>query len=93
MSGEKCASAGARQHFDLRLSSLRGRRPVRADPRLGTDEKRIRAQSRISYKGKPQTFVVFIHNRVFGTDALYIRTKSTVGARERATALIARRDS
>jgi hypothetical protein len=27
----------------------------------------------------------FIHNRVFGTDALFIRTENTVGARERAT--------
>jgi len=35
----------------------------------------------ILYKNPPQTAFVFIHNRVFGTDALFIRTKSTVGAR------------
>jgi hypothetical protein len=34
-----------------------------------------------------QGVVAFIHNRGFGTDALFIRTKTTVGARERATAL------
>jgi hypothetical protein len=33
---------------------LRGRRPVRADPRLRTDEKHIRAQSTISEKSQPK---------------------------------------
>src|SRR5450756_2591285 len=33
-----------------RISILRGRKTVRADHRLGTDEKHIRAQSAISYK-------------------------------------------
>jgi hypothetical protein len=60
---------------------LRGRRPVRADRRLRADEKRIRAQSTILYKNPPQTAFAFIPNRVFCTDALYIRTKNRVGAR------------
>jgi hypothetical protein len=41
--------------------------------------KAVRAQSTISYKSK--ALVAFIHNRVFGTDALFIRTKNRVGAR------------
>jgi hypothetical protein len=32
--------------------------------------------------------VAFIHNHVFGTDALFIRTKNMVGARERAMAAL-----
>jgi len=81
MNGAKQTSAGAGEYIDLRLSILRGRRPVRADRRLHADEKRIRAQSTILYKNPRQTTFAFIHNRVFGTDALFIRTKSTVGAR------------
>jgi len=45
--------------IELRRSILRGRRPVRADRRLGTDEKRIRAQSTISYERNPQADVAF----------------------------------
>jgi len=81
MKGMKQPSIGAQEHIELRLSILRGRRPVRADRRLCTDEKRIRAQSAILYKEPPQTASAFVHNRVFGTDALFIRTKNTVGAR------------
>jgi len=40
---------------------LRGRRPVRADRRLCTDEKHIRAQSAILYK-KPQPDPVELKN-------------------------------
>jgi len=75
--------------IELRRSILRGRRPVRADRRLGTDEKRIRAQSTISYRSNPQADVVFVHNRVFCADALFIRTENTVGARS-AQVFIAR---
>jgi len=74
----------------LRRKSLRGRRPVRADRRLRTDEKHIRAQSAILDTTQPQAVIAFIHNRVFGTDALFIRTKNTVGARERAMAALGR---
>ncbi|MHB8667853.1 MAG: hypothetical protein ACYC7B_10120 [Burkholderiales bacterium] len=81
MSGVKQASAGAREYIGLRLSILRGRCPVRADRRLRANEKRIRAQSTISYKEPPQTVAAFIHNRVFCADALFIRTENTVGAR------------
>jgi hypothetical protein len=63
------------------LSSLRGRRPVRADRRLRTDEKHIRAQSAILDNTQPQADVAFIHNRVFGTHVLFMRTENTVGAR------------
>jgi hypothetical protein len=89
MTGVKQPSAGAREYIDLRLSILRGRRPVRADRRLRADEKHIRAQSTILYKGNPQAVVAFIHNRVFCTDALFIRTENTVGARS-AQVFIAR---
>jgi hypothetical protein len=51
---------------------------------LRADEKHIRTQSAILYKN--QTAFAFIHNRVFGTDTLFIRTKNMVGARERAMA-------
>ena len=37
-------------YVELKRRSLRGRRPVRADPRWRTDEKHIRAPSRISEK-------------------------------------------
>jgi len=67
--------------IELSQLFLRGRRPVRADPRLCTDEKHIRAQLRISEKKQTQTALAFIHNRAFCADALFIRTESTVGAR------------
>jgi hypothetical protein len=44
------------------------------------------------YKSQAPAVVAFIHNRVFGADALFIRSKNTAGARERATALIRRGD-
>ncbi len=36
--------------FELQRQNWRGRRPVRADRRLRTDEKRVRAQSAILFK-------------------------------------------
>jgi hypothetical protein len=45
---------------------LRGREAVRAIGDLGLP---------------PGAVLVFIHNHVFGTDALFIRTKNMVGAR------------
>jgi hypothetical protein len=36
--------------FELRRPLLRGREPVRADHRLGTDDEAIRAQSAILYE-------------------------------------------
>jgi hypothetical protein len=81
MSETKQAAADAGGYIDLQLSSLRGRRPVRADRRLGADKKRIRTQSTILYESNPQTAVAFIPNRVFCADALFIRTENTVGAR------------
>jgi hypothetical protein len=62
------------------LRLLRGREAVRADRRLRTDEKHIRAQSAILDK-TTQAVPAFIHNRVFCTDALFIRTENAVGAR------------
>jgi hypothetical protein len=59
---------------------LRGREAVRADRRLRTDEKHIRAQSAILNKTPNAVFGVN-HNRAFCTDVLFIRTESTVGAR------------
>jgi hypothetical protein len=60
---------------------LRERRPVRADRRSCADKKRIRTRSAILDKNQTQTGFVSINNRVFGTDALFIRTQNTVGAR------------
>jgi len=40
-------------YFELQRPGLRGRRPVRADRRLRTDEKHIRAQSTILDKSNP----------------------------------------
>jgi hypothetical protein len=47
---------------------------------LSADEKRIRAQSAILDKNQTQTAFAFIHNRVLGTDTLFIRTQKMVGA-------------
>jgi len=59
---------------------LRGQETVRADRRLRTDEKRIRAQSTILFN-PPCTVFVANNNRVFCADALFIRAENTVGAR------------
>jgi len=48
---------------------LRGREAVRADRRLRTDEKRIRAQSTILYK--TPALSLFFRNRAFVTDGFY----------------------
>jgi len=45
--GRTPALTDAAGQIELWRSNLRGRRPVRADRRLRTDEKRIRAQSAI----------------------------------------------
>ena len=37
---------------EMHRQNLRGRRPVRADHRLRTDEKRVRTQSAILYSSK-----------------------------------------
>jgi hypothetical protein len=59
---------------------LRGRRPVRADHRSGTDEKRIRAQSTIFYKSHPKP-ALFLPITVFSGRMFSIRPEKTVGAR------------
>ncbi|MBI4293789.1 MAG: hypothetical protein HY661_20120 [Betaproteobacteria bacterium] len=53
----------------LRVGMLRGRKTVRADRRLRTDDKAIRAQSTISNENQNRPGL--IHNRVFRTDASY----------------------
>jgi hypothetical protein len=72
-------------YVDLQRQNLRGRRPVRADRQLRTDEKHIRAQSAILDETLTAVFGVN-HNHVFCTDVLFIRTENVVGARERAIA-------
>ena len=59
---------------------LRGRKAVRADRRLRTDKKAIRAQSAISNKDnlKPSLSLLIT---VFLVRMVSIRTKNTVGAR------------
>jgi len=74
------ASLDVGRHIKLQRSNLRGRRPVRADPRLRTDEKHIRAQSRISDKGKPKlSLLLFI--TAFSVRMVFIRTENMVDAR------------
>jgi hypothetical protein len=48
---------------------------------LRTDEKHIRTQSAILYKNKPKPSLLLSITVLFGADALFIRTKNTVGAR------------
>jgi hypothetical protein len=69
------------EYFPLWHQLLRGRRPVRADHRLRTDEKHIRAPSAIWYKTNPQAVLVFNHNRVFLCGWFLSAQKNTVGAR------------
>jgi len=52
--GRSETSADVGEYIELRRSNLRGRRPVRADRRLRTDEKYIRAQPTILYKSHPK---------------------------------------
>jgi len=60
---------------------LRGRETVRADRRLRTDEKHIRAQSTILYKSHPEP-PLLLSITVFSVRMrFFIRTENTVGAR------------
>jgi hypothetical protein len=61
-------------------AKLRGREAVRADRRLGADEKHIRAQSTIFYKSHPKPFL-HLSITAFSVRMLLIRTENTVGAR------------
>jgi len=62
-----------------RVAILRGRKAVRADRRLGTDEKAIRAQSTISHKNPAPA--LFLTLPEFSERMLLIRTENPVGAR------------
>jgi len=59
---------------------LRGRKTVRADRRLHTDEQRIRAQSTIWLKSNPR-LSLFLSITAFSVRMVFIRTGNTVGAR------------
>jgi len=59
---------------------LRGRKAVRADHRLRTDEKAIRAQSAILYKNNPKPLLL-LSITMFLVRMVSIRTKNMVGAR------------
>jgi hypothetical protein len=59
---------------------LRGRKAVRADRRLRTDEKHIRAQSTILDKNSAEPFW-FLFITVFSARIVFIRAENTVGAR------------
>jgi len=59
---------------------LRGRKAVRADHRLRTDEKTIRAQSAILYKNNPK-LLLLLSITMFLVRMVSIRTKNMVGAR------------
>jgi hypothetical protein len=61
---------------------------VRADRRLRTDEKHVRAQSAILDKNNPKPLLP-LSITVFLVRMVFIRTKNTVGARERASPLLA----
>jgi hypothetical protein len=57
---------------------LRERETVRADHRLRTDKKRIRAQSTISKKNNTS---LLLFGTVFSGRMVFIRPENTVGAR------------
>ncbi|MEK7877002.1 MAG: hypothetical protein AAB325_12520 [Pseudomonadota bacterium] len=58
---------------------LRGRKAVRADRRLCTDEKAIRAQSTISYENARPSVPLSVTG--VSVRMLFIRTETPVGAR------------
>jgi hypothetical protein len=58
---------------------LRGRKTVRADRRLRTDEKAIRAQSTISNENRMPSFLLTI--TAFSVRMFLIRTENAVRAR------------
>jgi len=70
----------------LQRAILRGRKTVRADRRLRTDEKTIRAQSTILYKNPTPSLLLTLPE--FSVRMLFIRTENAVGARERASPLV-----
>jgi hypothetical protein len=55
--------------------------------------KAVRAQSAILHEKNLKPLLSLSHNRDFGTDALFIRTKITVGARSAQCLLLARDSS
>jgi hypothetical protein len=59
---------------------LRGRKAVRADRRLRTDEKAIRAQATILHKNNPKSALV-LNLTGFSVRMFFIRTENPVGAR------------
>jgi len=56
--GDPSTPAAVRGYVELQRSSLRGRRPVRADHRLRADEKHTRTQSAIFYKNNAKTLLL-----------------------------------
>jgi hypothetical protein len=74
------ASIDAGRNVELQRSGLRGRRPVRADHRLRTDEKHVRAQSAILYKSNPTPYL-FLNTTAFPGRMAFIRAENTVRAR------------
>jgi hypothetical protein len=66
---------------------LRGRKAVRTDRRLHTDEKHIRAQSAILYK--TPALSLFLSITVFSARMVFIRAENTVGARSAQWQLLA----
>ena len=63
-----------------RVAMLRGRKTVRADHRLRTDDESIRTQSAILYKSNPR-LLLLLSITVILVRMVSIRTKITVGAR------------
>jgi hypothetical protein len=61
------------------VAILRGRKAVRADRRLRTDEKAIRAQSAILYESPMPS--LFLTITAFSVRMIFIRTENAVGAR------------
>ncbi|MBE0626301.1 MAG: hypothetical protein IH606_15945 [Burkholderiales bacterium] len=73
------ATQNTARHPCVIVISLRGRKTVRADRRLRTDDEPIRARSAILDNSNPKPG--FINNRIFHTDVLLIRMENTFGAR------------
>jgi hypothetical protein len=65
------------------IAILRGRKTVRADHRLGTDEKHIRAQSTILYKSNPK-LSLFLFITVFSVRMRFSSARKTRLARASA---------
>jgi len=87
--GRSAITAEVTQYFELHRPNLRGRRPVRADRRLRTDEKHILAQSTILHK--TPALSLFLSRTAFSVRMRFLSPYGKRGWRaQRASPLVAR---